>query len=495
MIGAILSLCTAVGRSGRFRSTGAVATLALTLSGCVGFSPDGGLTPAVDVASTRLHKHLVRIDTDTEAESAQARVRYLLKTPLSVDRAVQVALLSNHDLQASFHDLGVSEAEFVRASLPPDPQFSINQLAGMGDFEVVHQIVVGLYALATLPARQAIASERFKAAQARAAGQVMALAAEVSRQYFIAVAAKQEIGFLDTAVAAAQASAELAKQLGKAGNLNKLEQAREDVFYAELGAQRGDARLQAEAERERLTRLMGLWGRDITFTLPKALPPLPKRIARARDIEAKALGERLDIIAARHDLDALARELGLTNVTRYVSDISLTLQNDTEWAGNTGGSKLGTETTNKLARNGFVVDFSIPIYDFGESKVRNARETYLAAASRLAQRAIDVRSQAREAYTRYRGKYELARYYAKRILPLRNTILDQTSLQYNGMLADVTQLLLDARGRVISNIAAIMARRDFFVAEVNLKAVLIGNGPSGAAPATGPSAAATEAAN
>ena len=490
------ALLVRVVRHGRqFRSSAPLTIIALTLSGCVGFSPDGGLAPAIDVASTRLHKDITKIDSDSEAESAQARVRHLLKAPLSADRAVQIALLSNRDLQASFHELGVSEAEFVKASLPPEPQFSINQLAGMGDIEIVHQIVVNFYALATLPARQAIASERFKAAQARAAGQVMALAADVSRQYFTAVAAQQQIAFLDTAVAAAQASAQLAKQLGQAGNLNKVEQAREDVFYAEVGAQRADARLQAQAEREKLTRLMGLWGRDIAFTLPKMLPPLPKRLATARDIEAEALNKRLDIIAARHSLDALARELGLTNVTRYVSDISLTLQNDTEWAGNTGGSKLGTELNPKLARNGFVVDFSIPIYDFGESKIRNARETYLAAANRLAQRAIDARSQAREAYTRYRGKYELARYYAKQILPLRKTILDQTSLQYNGMLADVTQLLLDARGRVISNIAAITARRDFFIAEVNLKATLMGNGPGGAASRPSSIMATTEAAN
>jgi len=492
---AAVALVRAVHLGGRLRTLASLTILALTLSGCVGFSPDGGLAPAVDVASRQLHKDIIKIDTDAEAESAQVRVRYLLKAPLSVDRAVQIALLSNRDLQACFHDLGVSEAEFVKASLPPEPTFSFDRLAGMGDIEVVRQIVFSLTALATLPARQAIASERFKAAQARAAGQVMALAADVSRQYFVAVAAEQQIAFLDTAVAAAQASAELAKELGKAGNLNKLEQAREDVFYAEVGAQRADARLQTQAERERLTRLMGLWGQDIAFTLPKALPPLPKHIASARDIEAEALSQRLDIIAARHDLDALARELGLTNVTRYVSDVSLTLQDDTEWAGNTGGSKLATETNPKLARNGFVVDFSIPIYDFGESRVRNARETYLAAASRLAQRAIDVRSQAREAYTRYRGKYELARYYANHILPLRKTILDETALHYNGMLADVTQLLLDARGRVMSNIAAITAKRDFFIAEVNLKAVLMGNGPDSTGSAPGPAAAPVEAVN
>lgn len=480
-------------RSIRALSFGGVASTFL-LGGCVGFSPDGGMAPAVGVATDRLDKGIVKIASDAQAETAQSRSARLLKAPLTVDGAVQVAFLRNRALQASFDDLGVSEAAFVQASLPPEPRFSVNQLAGMGDVEVVSQIAGSLFALATLPARQAIASEQFKAAQWRTAGEVMALAAEVGRQYYTTVAAQDQNAFLDKSVNTARAAAELAKQLGEAGNLNKLEQAREDAFYTEIGAQFANAKLQARAERERLTRLLGLWGPDIAFRLPKGLPPLPKRIDTERDVEAKALTERLDLRAARHDLDALARQLGLTNATRYVTDVTLTLQNDSEYAGDTGGSKLGTQTQSRLIRNGFAADFTIPIYDFGESKVRNARELYLAAANRLAQRAIDARSQAREAYTRYRGSYDLARYYADRVLPLQNTILGQSSLQTNGMLSDVTQLLLDARTRVATNGTAITAKRDFFIAAVDLKAALVGNGP-GSSPPTGSVTGMTQASN
>jgi outer membrane protein TolC len=466
-----------------------IAISMLALGGCIGFSPDGGLAPAADIAAERLDKRIVKIGSDEEDASVQARVAKLLRQPLTVDTALEVSLLRNKDLQASFNDLGVSEARFVEASLPPEPRFSIERLAGMGDVEVVRQIMIGLYALATLPQRQVIATEHFEAAQWRAAGQVMALARQVSRQYFITVAAQNEAALLEKSAAAAQASAELAKQLGEAGNLNKLEQAREDAFYTELGARLADARLTARAERERLTRLMGLWGAEINFRLAKDLPPLPKRIVTEHDVEAVALAERIDLKAARRDLDALADKLGLTRATRYVSDVSLALGEDVEWAGPNGGSKLGTEPFGKLDRSSFSVDFSIPIYDFGESKVRDARETYLAAANRLAQRAIDARSQAREAYTRMRGKYDLARYYTERVLPLRQTILDQSSLQYNGMLADIPQLILDARDRIASSVNALNARRDFFIAETELKAALVGNGPDLAPQSDAPPAA------
>ena len=467
----------------------------LGLGGCVNFSGDAGLGPAIDVAATTLNKDVLKVTSDVEAASAAEHVDRLLKQPLTVDAAVQIALLRNKDLQAAFNDLGVSEAQYVQASLPPSPQFSISRLAGQGDIEVTRQIAASLFALATLPSRTAIATKRFDAARWRTAEKVLALAADVGRQYYTTVALQEQEGFLRQAQASAQVSTDLARQLGEAGNLNKLEQAREGAFSVELGAQLANARLQGRAERERLTRLLGLWGKEITFRLPKGLPPLPRKITTELDVEARALRERVDLKAGREDLAATAADLGLTNATRFVTDVTLALQDDREWNNGGGGSNLGSDTNTRLVRRGFSLDFEIPIYDFGESKIRDARETYMAAANRLAQRAIDARSQARETYTRYRGKYDLARYYADRVLPLRKTILDQSTLQTNGMLVDVTQLIIDGRARITSNVAAIAARRDFFLASVDLKAALVGGGGLGAKASSPAPGSASEAAN
>jgi len=447
------------------------------LSGCIGLSPDGGLSPVAEATQAHLGQSVARLESEDDRALASQRVAALLAKPLTPVAALEIALLRNQKLQAVLHELGASEARFVRASLPPDPGFSIQRLAGMGDVEVIRQIMISLYALATLPTRQAIAAERFAAAQSEAAGDVMALARELGRQYYVAVAAQAEADLLAQTYAGTQASAELAKQLGEAGNLNKLEQARTDAFHAEVGGRLADARLTANVEREKLTRLMGLWGRDIHFRLAHDLPPLPAKLPAAQDIEATALRERQDVKAARHRLEALATELGLTQVTRYVSDVSLTLGDDREWAGPAGGSALATQTTDRLVRRSFSVDFSIPIYDFGESKLRDARETYMAAAHRLAQKAIDARSQVRESFARMRGKYELAHYYAAHVLPLRQTILNETTLRSNAMLEDVPQLILDSRDRIASRIDALHARRDFFVAQTDLQAALFGAMP------------------
>ncbi|WP_163980728.1 TolC family protein, partial [Raoultella ornithinolytica] len=111
-------------------------------------------------------------------------------------------------------------------------------------------------------------------------------------------------------IAGAESASTLAKQLGETGALNKLEQAREHAFYSELGAQLAKARVQQRAERERLTRLLGLWGRDIDFRLPNGLPPLPGRLVDGHAIEAEAMSKRADVQAARFELQSLVGQFG-----------------------------------------------------------------------------------------------------------------------------------------------------------------------------------------
>jgi outer membrane protein TolC len=103
----------------------------------------------------------------------------------------------------------------------------------------------------------------------------------------------------------------------------------------------------------------------------------------------------------------------------------------------------------------------------------------MAAANRLAERAVNVRSEAREAYLRYRGNYDLAHHYQGRVLPLQKTIQDQTLLQYSGMLVNVSDLITDARPRILSNVDAINARRDFWTAATDLQTALVGGGAGG----------------
>ncbi len=454
-----------------------LAGVAVALSGCATFSPDGGVGTAQAIAYRELNKDVIKITDDTIAGSAKERVDQLLKKPLTADSAVQIALLNNRGLQAAFNELGIAEAQMVAASLPPNPRLAISSRTGTGFLEIERQIVGSLFALATLPARADIARDRFQNAQLRAAESVLKLAADTRKQYYRSIAANAQVGFYEQAKSSTDAATQLFKRLGESGGINKLDQAREFAFDAELGAQLAQARLQQRQERERLVRQLGLWGDELKFRLPASLPALP-RLQSAKAVEAEALGKRIDIQIARGELDLLAKSLGLTQATRFVNDVDLLGRRIYERERNVlADGDVERETSRSRTLE---LEIDIPIYDFGQSKVALAEQTYMQAANKLAEKAVNVRSEAREAYTSYRGTYDIARQYINNVLPLRKIIQDEALLQYNGMLIDVTELITDARARILSNVAAINALRDVWIAHTDFKHALIGGGSGGA---------------
>jgi outer membrane protein TolC len=136
-------------------------------------------------------------------------------------------------LAAAGPALGLSEAAFVQASLPPNPTISLSRIAGGGAYELEGRIAGSVLALATLPARAEIAADRFRQAQLQAAAATLRTASEAHRAFFRAVAAQALVTYLGQAREAGQTAAELATRLGETGAMNKLDQARNRSFHAE----------------------------------------------------------------------------------------------------------------------------------------------------------------------------------------------------------------------------------------------------------------------
>src|SRR6516162_4247614 len=69
---------------------------------------------------------VVRWDEDQPArEQTLQNVRQLLRKPLTVDTAVQIALLNNRSLQATFQEIGLSAADVLEAAAIPNPRFDL----------------------------------------------------------------------------------------------------------------------------------------------------------------------------------------------------------------------------------------------------------------------------------------------------------------------------------------------------------------------------------
>lgn len=446
-----------------------VAGSAILLSGCASFSPDGGMNVVTATVSQDLGKQAAALRTPEEAASARSITARLLTNPLSVDAAVQIALLNNRGLQAAYNELAIAEARAVEGSLPPNPAISLSRIAGSVEVEVERKIVANVLALATLPVRSEIAAARFRQAQIAALSETLRVAADTRRAYYRATAARELAGFLTQAQTGAETAAKLATRLGETGGMNKLDQAREQVFYADLTAQLAVTRQRAASEREALIRAMGLWGDDLAFRMTAALPPLPSKPKSLPGIEAEAVRRHVDLQIGRIELDALAKSWGLTQATRFINVLD---------AGLAAKTTRDKATGEKLRDRGFDVELQIPIFDFGEVRVREAEATYMYAVNRLMERAVNVRSEARDAYRTYRSAYDIAIHYQREVLPLRKIISDETLLRYNGMLIDVFSLLAEARQRIAATTAAIEAKRDFWLAAADLNTAVMGGGTS-----------------
>jgi outer membrane protein TolC len=453
--------------------TGLGTLLVIALAGCANLSPDQGMSVIQSMTATGLGQDTVKIRSEEDAAFIKDRVSFLLRKPLTAETAVQIALLNNRGLQAAYNELGITEAELAASALPPSPTLSYALLAAGDALEIERQIAVNVLAILTLPRRQDIAETRFRATQLKAMMEVLRLARETERAYIRAVASAQTVAFLTKAQASAEAVSELAKKLGETGAMNKLDQAREHAFYAELSAQLGAARLRQSADRETLTRLLGLWRGDTQFRLPGELKPLPVKPKTLDAAEQEAIANRVDLCLLGIEIEAQAKALGLTEAARFldVLEVSAAGKNQKE-----NLNVNGTRITDNEHLHGAGIGFQIPIFGLSETKLQAGREAYMQAVNRLIAKAVSIRSEARAAYTAYRGSYDIARHYRDQVAPLRKIIADEDLLRYNGMFLDPFQLLADTRANVTSSIAGIEALRDFWLAKVGLQAALLGGG-------------------
>jgi len=447
--------------------------LALTglvlLCGCTSFSPDGRFGEVGSAVSERGGGDAKWIRSADEADSAATRVKELLAQPLSAQAAVQIALLNNRGLQARYASLGLAEADLVQASRWSGPTLSFARLKRGDEIEHEASLFFDVLGLISIPLSTRAQEQRFAAARHRAAEETLRLALDTRRAWLQAVAAQQATKYMQDVQLAAEASADLARRMAEVGNWPRLTRDREQAFYADATAQLARARQGHIAAREKLTRLMGLWGGDITYALIERLPDLPAAARDGGELEVQALRQRLDVRAAHRDAEGLAQSLELTKVTRYVDLLEV--------------GALRNTATGLAVQRGWEVDLRIPIFDFGGARTARSEYLYMQAVDRAADTAVRARSEVREAYHAYRTAFDLARHYRDEIVPLRKRISEEMLLRYNGMLSSVFELLADSRDAVASVNAYLGAQRDFWMADADLQMALTTGSPGAMSPA------------
>ena len=418
----------------------------------------------------------VWIQSKADAQRASDRTRALLRSGkfVSAETAMQIALINNRGLQADFAEVGIASADVWQQGMFENPKVTWSATDSLTSSVFESFIAGNILALITRKQRVAVAEKIFEQAQHRAAQSALKLAFDTKRSWVRAVAAREVVTYLEKSQTASDASSDLANELGKTGAFNKIAQARAHAAFAEVAGQLAQARMNVGASREELNRLMGVWGGDTDYNLPSALPNLPSKLMTKANVETEALRNRIDLQIAKLALEALARQYKLTNSTRYVTDLGVSASGGWD-------NEKGQPSGEFLSAKSLQVDFSIPIFDSGEAKLRGAEMAYMRAANRVIEMAVNIRSEARENYDKYKSTHEIALHYRDKVVPLRKIISEEALLEYNGMISSTFELLADTRANIGALLMSVDAKKNFYLADVDLKSAVHGGLSNGVA--------------
>jgi cobalt-zinc-cadmium efflux system outer membrane protein len=454
----------------------AALCLALLASGCASIQKERGHAEVAALVEERLGRKTRWNQGTPEDTEVQRHLDTLLAGALTSDRAVEVALLNNPSLQATYEDLGVSQADMVQAGLLSNPTFGGSvgfPIAGRGVWEHEFSLVQEFLDLFTLPLRKRVAREQFMADTLRVAHEALATAAEV-RGTFSEVQARQQLVELRRMVLqAAESSSELAARQFEAGNITELELATERAAAEEARLALAREELALVEDRERLNRLLGLWGARTRWTVSENLPALPEQEATLERLESLALRQRLDIDAARKQTALLWNALELARSTRYFGRVEVGVHTHRD----ANGPRLFGPT----------LSLELPLFDQRQALIARLEAQHRQGERRLTELSVNARSEVRFARARLLSLRLVVERYQRVVLPLREKVVEQSQLQYNAMQLGLYALLAAKREQVEAYRSYIEAVRDYWMARAELERLVGGRlpgdtGGSGARP-------------
>lgn len=454
--------------------------LALTLAGagCASVSRERGHDQVASVVSERTgHKTRWEKGPPDDAQIADW-VRKVAAEGLTRDRAVEIALVNNPSLQATYEELGVSQADMVQAGLLRNPAFGLDlgfRLNNGQTNEVRGSLVQDFLDLFVLPLRKQIAREEFEAATLNVAHRALEVAAEAEKAFVSAQATVELVAFRRTVVEGTGAAADLSARQLEAGNVSELDRATQAATYQQAKLDLAREEIALLEARERVNRLLGLWGETTSWRSTEQLPPMPDADPRLDHLESFAMNRRLDIAVARRRAALLTKAVDLARSTRLIGrlDIGVDMHQDPN-----GPLLLGPNLVIEL-----------PIFDQRQAAIARLEAQRREMERRLQEVAVDARSEVRLAALRLETGRQMVSHYRDVLVPLRKTVAEQALLHYNGMFVSAFQLLAAKQGEVDARRGYLESLRDYWIARAELARALGGSlPPAPAQPAAAPPA-------
>lgn len=443
-------------------ATAVLTTLLLCAGGCARVPREAGFGDVERVVAERTGRRVYWNQGTAHDGAVLASMRELLGNEMSADEAVQVALLNNRSLQATYVDLGVAQADVVQAGLLKNPVFDgdLKFSTDGGGTKVELAVVQDFLDVLMIPLRKRVAETAFEAAKLRVTGAVIDLAGRARVAFYGHQAAEQTLELRRAVAAAAGASYDIAQRLRKAGNISELDLAQERALHEQAKLDLARAESAVLDTRERLNVLMGLWGANVNWRAAARLPDPPAEEIATDGIERRAVERSLELAVARTAVESAARTLGIRRSFGLLPEADLGAAAERE---NAGGWSVGP-----------AFSLPIPLFDQGQAASAAAGAELARARERYAATAVEVRSVARSARNHVLAARSRAEYYRQVMLPLRRQITEETQLRFNAMQVGAFQLLQAKRDEIEAGVAYVDALHEYWVSRADLEQVISG---------------------
>lgn len=442
-------------------------------SGCATIPRHAGFPDVAKTVEVRTGLHLQRYSGEPTGVVADT-IQGLLREEFTVDRAVRMALLNNHGLQATLEDVGIARAEAIQASLIQNPVFSgharVPEESGKTNLELalMQSVLDALYA----PLRSRIAKARFEQVKLEVAHEVLRLLTEVKRAYYTVQATEQARAMQQTILQAAEAAAELARRQYEAGNIRDFDLANEQAAYQQAQVDLTHGEIALTQAREALNQLLGLSGADTTgWTVAPHLPDLPPYDPSLDQLEDTAISQRLDVAAARKEAEAIRRTLTLARLGILPS---------ADVGANTETEPDGDRVT------GPMWDIAVPMFDWGQANRARAKAQLRQSQHRLAALEVAVRAEVRTLHSQLVAERQMAQRYREQLIPLREQITASSQRHFNYGLIGAFQLLQFKQQEITARREYTEAVRDYWIARAELEQAVGGQLPHTARPVQSP---------
>jgi cobalt-zinc-cadmium efflux system outer membrane protein len=254
---------------------------------------------------------------------------------------------------------------------------------------------------------------------------------------------------------------DLAQRQHEAGNIKDLALAQQQASYSRSRLDVATTEGEIRRNREKLNRLLGLWGADTEWQIAGELPEVPSSDLPITGLERLAISQRLDLQADYLRVTSQAKELGLTKSFRLVGALDFAVESERE--------------TDSQTRTGPRFAIELPIFNQGQARIARGEAALRQAQDKFEALAIDVRSQIRELRDELTSKRETARFYQDELLPGQRRILSESLMNYNAMEIGNFELFTAKAEEARTEREYLEAVRDYWITRAELERAVGGN--------------------